>query len=126
MTESEIEEDLLLELASRLLGDEDSNYMDRAMEHFHQIFQGDSELNIRTCSDFKYLNVECCATCHGFAYPFNMDLVNVQGGGKAWVCCSLARVLDPARIAARQEGEDFWMDELIKTFKRPAHEKPAP
>jgi hypothetical protein len=42
--------------------------------------------DIKTCEDFKHLNVECCDTCHNFHPHYEMTVIDLPGGGKAWVC----------------------------------------
>ena len=42
--------------------------------------------DIRTCEDFSHLGVMCCETCHGENAHYEMDLIELPYGGKAWVC----------------------------------------
>jgi hypothetical protein len=44
------------------------------------------ETNIKTCKDFRHLNVPCCDTCHTFYPHYEMSLINLPDGAKAWVC----------------------------------------
>jgi hypothetical protein len=42
--------------------------------------------DIKTCEDFKHLNVVCCETCHEFYPHYEMSVVELPDGGHAWVC----------------------------------------
>jgi hypothetical protein len=62
-----------------------------------------ADLDIRTCNDFRHLNVECCETCHNFYPHYEMSLVDLPGGGKAWVCDTVKWAIYPDQY--RQPGE---------------------
>jgi hypothetical protein len=47
------------------------------------------EGDIKTCEDFKYLNVECCDTCHTFYPHYDMYLVTLPDCSRAWICCTV-------------------------------------
>ena len=53
--------------------------------------------DIRTCSDFGHLLTECCEICHTFSPHYEMSLLDVEGGGKAWICCAMDRALNPQK-----------------------------
>ena len=53
--------------------------------------------DLRTCSDFSHLHAECCEICHTFSPHYEMSLLDVEGGGKAWICCAIDRALDPQK-----------------------------
>jgi hypothetical protein len=53
--------------------------------------------DIRTCSDFSHLGTECCEICHTFSPHYEMSLLDVQGGGNAWICCAMDRALNPQK-----------------------------
>ena len=53
--------------------------------------------DIRTCSDFSHLPAECCEICHTFYPHYEMSLLDVEGGGKAWICCAMDRALNPQK-----------------------------
>jgi hypothetical protein len=53
--------------------------------------------DIRTCSDFSHLHTECCEICHAFSPHYEMSLLDVQVGGKAWICCAMDRALNPQK-----------------------------
>ena len=44
------------------------------------------ETNIRTCEDVSHLKVECCEICHELYPHYEMSLIDIQDGSKAWVC----------------------------------------
>ena len=58
------------------------------------------DVDVKTCSDLSYLNVDCCQTCHAHYPHYEMTLVSLQGGGKAWVCCSVHGALVPAELTS--------------------------
>jgi hypothetical protein len=68
--------------------------------------QIEPEMDIPSCSDFAHLGVECCPACHG-EYPDEMELVEIEPGGRAWLCCSLDRTLNPSKHAAMEESPEF-------------------
>jgi hypothetical protein len=41
---------------------------------------------IRTCEDFPHLKVECCPTCHHFYPHYEISVIDLPNGGRAWVC----------------------------------------
>jgi hypothetical protein len=53
------------------------------------------EGNIQVCEDFKGLNVKCCQTCHTFYPHYEMAVVDLSDGGKAWLCCPVRSALLP-------------------------------
>jgi hypothetical protein len=53
--------------------------------------------DIRTCSDFSHLHTECCEICHTFSPHYEMSLLDVEGDGKAWICCAMDRALNPQK-----------------------------
>lgn len=55
------------------------------------------DADVQTCEDFQSLGVACCECCHkGYAH-FDMELENLHGGAKAWLCCAV-------RGALREKG----------------------
>jgi hypothetical protein len=65
------------------------------------------EGKFKTCGTFTDLNVACCGTCH-VSYPdYDMELIELPEGGKAWVCCAIGRAIYPERH--KQEMEHFRM-----------------
>lgn len=55
----------------------------------------DSE--IKTCEDFKHLNVACCELCHTYVPLDKMELIDLADGGKAWVCHPIEWAIFPER-----------------------------
>ena len=53
--------------------------------------------NIKTCGAFKYLNTACCDTCHTTYPHYDMALVDLPDGGKAWVCENIELAIFPER-----------------------------
>jgi hypothetical protein len=60
-------------------------------------------VDIRLCDDFKHLGVECCETCHNFYPHYDMSLIELPGGEKAWVCDSVKWALYPEKYRELQE-----------------------
>ncbi len=54
------------------------------------------EGEVRTCDDFKDLNVECCEPCHEFYPQYDMSLIELPDGAKAWVCDHVKSAIYPA------------------------------
>lgn len=59
--------------------------------------QVEPDRDMRTCSDFSHLAAECCEICHTFSPHYEMSLLDVQGGGKAWICCAMDRAINPQK-----------------------------
>lgn len=53
------------------------------------------DVEIKTCEDFKRFGVECCETCHGHYAHYEMSVIDVPGGCRAWVCCPVKRAIYP-------------------------------
>lgn len=53
--------------------------------------------DLRTCSDFSHLHAECCEICHALSPHYEMSLLDVEGGGMAWICCAMDRALNPQK-----------------------------
>ena|ERR1700758_3764172 len=60
-------------------------------------------VDIRTCEDFKQLQVECCQTCHDLYPHYDMSLTNLADGGKAWVCDNVKWAIYPEEHRKLQE-----------------------
>ena len=72
-----------------------------------RLSQIDSDLDIPTCVDFAYLGIECCPVCH-FDYPqYELAVVELESGGRAWLCCSLDYALNPSKSAAMERGASW-------------------
>jgi len=48
--------------------------------------------DILICRDLDF-PVECCESCHYFYAHYDMYLVDLLDGRKAWICCSVRRAL---------------------------------
>jgi hypothetical protein len=46
-------------------------------------------VEIRTCEDFRHLNVECCESCHEHDAHYQMKVIQLPDGSPAWVCDSV-------------------------------------
>jgi hypothetical protein len=57
-------------------------------------------VDIKVCGDFKHLNVECCETCHEFYPHYDMSLIDLPGGSKAWVCDTVKWAIYPEKYQA--------------------------
>lgn len=64
--------------------------------------QIEPEIDIPTCADFTHLGVECCSVCHD-QYPDELEIIEIESGGKAWICCSLDRALNPTKHRALEQ-----------------------
>jgi hypothetical protein len=79
-----------------LAGDkEEENIAIQTLEAKLRKFEPDRE--IRTCSDFGHLLAECCEICHTFSPHYEMTLLDVEGGGEAYICCAIDRALNPQK-----------------------------
>src|ERR1039458_10241584 len=58
---------------------------------------------IKTCEDFKHLQVECCDTCHNFYPHYEMKVIELPDGSQAWVCDTVEWAIYPQRYQALQE-----------------------
>jgi hypothetical protein len=61
-------------------------------------------VDIRTCEDFRHLNIRCCETCHNFYPHYEMSLIDLPYGGKAWVCDAVKQAIYPERYRTPQEA----------------------
>lgn len=66
----------------------------------------ESNFDIPTCQDFAHLEVECCPSCHEEP-ELELTLVEIESGGKAWVCCALDMALNP-RKRSELEQDPQW------------------
>ena len=55
------------------------------------------DLDIKTCEDFRHLNVECCDICHGHYAHYEMSVIDLPDGGRAWVCGPVKRAIYPQK-----------------------------
>jgi hypothetical protein len=45
--------------------------------------------DVDTCENFEGLKTQCCDICHRFYPHYDMYLVDLPIGGKAWLCCAI-------------------------------------
>jgi hypothetical protein len=60
-------------------------------------------VDIKTCEDFRHFNVECCNTCHNFYPHYEMSVIDLPDGGKAWVCDTVKWAIYPEKYRELQE-----------------------
>jgi len=60
-------------------------------------------VDIRTCEDLRHLNVECCDTCHNFYPHYEMSVIDLPDGGKAWVCDTVKWAIYPEKYRELNE-----------------------
>jgi hypothetical protein len=58
------------------------------------------EGDIKTCEDFRHLEVDCCNLCHEHSH-YDMSVIKLPDGEKAWVCGSVKSALFPSRSIAK-------------------------
>jgi hypothetical protein len=63
------------------------------------------DVDIKTCEDFKHLNVECCEDCHHVYPHYDMSVIDLPDGGKAWVCDTVKWAIYPEKY---QELQEWW------------------
>ena len=81
------------------------------VEILEQKFQGlPPDANIRTCGDLSDLNVKCCDPCHTY-HPYDLYLVELPEGSKAWICCAICRSLFPE---IHGEADQVEMENLME------------
>lgn len=62
--------------------------------------------HLRTCAAFGYLGIPCCNAYHT-GYPhYELDLIELESGGSAWICCALNRALNPVPHQERLNSAD--------------------
>lgn len=47
---------------------------------------------VATCEEFDF-DVDCCDSCHYFYAHYDMYLVDLPDGRKAWICCAVRSAL---------------------------------
>jgi hypothetical protein len=62
------------------------------------------DAEIKTCDDLKHLNAKCCETCHTYPH-YDMNLIDLPDGAKAWVCDAVEWAIYPER---REELRHWW------------------
>jgi hypothetical protein len=66
------------------------------------------EGEIKTCEDFKHLNVECCETCHRYYPHYDVKLVSLPDGSTAWICCTVRSAVLGLKEPSEEEIRGFF------------------
>jgi hypothetical protein len=62
---------------------------------------------VRTCEDFAHIGTACCESCHTGHPQHELDLINLESGGRAWICCALDRALNPWRHEEQNNSDNY-------------------
>ena len=96
MTKGEIIERILQEMrksasVTRQRPSEEDEEEQDVINHLEKLLQdAQPDTDIRTCTDFTHLNVECCTNCHYFMFPYDMaPVIRLKSGEYAWICCAI-------------------------------------
>jgi hypothetical protein len=60
-------------------------------------------VEIKTCEDFRHLNVKCCDTCHNFYPHYEMRVIDLPDGSSAWVCDTVRWAIYPEEYKKLQD-----------------------
>jgi len=102
MTKNELIDKTLRDI-NEWLSPNDSGYLEVVIAELQRRLP--DGVDIKTCGDFKHLGVECCETCHGTYAHYEMKLIDLPDGGKAWVCHPIEYAIYPERYQAQLERE---------------------
>jgi len=97
VTKNDIIEKTLKEISPRI---EESEELYSVMAELQERLP---ETDIKTCEDFRHLNVTCCDTCHAFYPHYEMSLIDLPDGAKAWVCDPVKWAIYPEQYQELQE-----------------------
>jgi hypothetical protein len=61
---------------------------------------------LKFSADFTHLGVECCPVCHDEC-PDEKEIIEIESGGKALICCSLDRALNPTKHMALEQTSEW-------------------
>jgi hypothetical protein len=88
MTRNEIVEKTLTEIRSRFEGREEpySEEPDHEEIVIATLRERLPETDIKTCEDFQLVQAQCCETCHTFYPHYDMKVIDLPDGSRAWVC----------------------------------------
>jgi hypothetical protein len=89
MTKNEIIEKTLNEIRPF-----DSNYEGTIIAELQRRLP---DTDIKTCDDFKHLNIAGCEECHTSYAHYEMKLIDLPDGTKAWVCDPVEWAIYPER-----------------------------
>jgi hypothetical protein len=97
---------------------DDTDYEKTIVEAVEKSLQcADPQAEIRTCEDFRDLNVKCCEVCHGGYQYLEISLIEIESGGIAWICCALDRALNPMKHADDPKLPDnCTFDEMLAAY----------
>lgn len=80
------------------------------------------DVDIKTCQDFKHLNVECCETCHEFYPHYDMSLIELPDGRKGWVCDAVRWAIYPEEYQRLKDTNSEMSKLLRQVFGEDAEE----
>jgi hypothetical protein len=70
-------------------------------------------VKIKTCEDFRHLNVECCDTCHNFYPHYEMRVIELPDGSPAWLCDAVEWAIYPERYPSPNSPEGKLLREIL-------------
>ena len=71
-------------------------------------------VDIKTCSDFRHLKVDCCKTCHTLYAHYEMHLESIAHSGNAWLCCFIRAALRGDNpLAGENSQETFDLEAIL-------------
>ena len=76
--------------------------------------EGDS----KTCENFTHLNVGCCETCHTFYAHYEMDVVELPDGGKAWICHAVKNALFPETKVDKNSTQTKTLNDILGEWEK--------
>jgi hypothetical protein len=79
------------------------------------------DIDIKTCEDFRHLNVECRETCHNFYPHYEMKVIQLPHGSPAWVCDTAEWAIYPERYQALQVEPYFARGQTAEENLRRGH-----
>ena len=104
MTRGEIIEKTLREMGMLSLSEQDPQSIDLLSGVVTQLQRRfPPDIKFATCGAFKCLNTGCCDSCHASHSHYEMDLIELPDGGKAWVCHGIEWAIYPEPYAELKE-----------------------
>jgi len=68
------------------------------------------DVEVRTCRDFQHLGIPCCESCHAPQYSHDeLALIDLEGGGNAWICCAMELALNPVKRMQFEQSPEYRM-----------------
>ena len=109
MTRAEIIEETLRQIKPAPLEEE---FEDIAGDLQRRLPDG---VDIKTCQGFQHLGVECCEVCHHFYTHYEMNVIDLTEGGKAWFCDAVRWAIFPEEYRTFQErSKTLLQDKLLR------------